>query len=312
VTEIIEEVTGVEAPLGPGATLRQAREARGLDIDDIANALKLTPKQVAAIEQEDFQQLPGATFARGFVRNYARLMQLDAAPLLAVVDRSSAKRDVELAPLATAIGTMPAASAARSVPRWLLIAFGVVAVALLLVVYVERFQGGSWTFWRPAKTEAVSTAPVSSGTPGTETLTVAVTPLSASPVPAPDGPATVTPSGEVPVVLPPPVSTAPVAAAPTDAVPPGPTPTASPGTATTESRKLKFGFEVDSWVEVKDATGKMLVSKLNTPGSILEVEGSPPFALVVGNAKGVQLAYDGKPVDLKPYTTVTVARFNLE
>jgi cytoskeleton protein RodZ len=305
VTDIVAEtVAATEAPLGPGAALRRAREARGLAIDDIANALKLTPKQVSAIEDEDFQQLPGTTFARGFVRNYARLMQLDAAPLLAIVERSAAKRDVELAPLATAIGTMPAASGGRPVPRWLLVAFAVVAVALLVVVYVERFQGGSWTFWRSATTEAGS--PSSGGaSPGrTETLTVPVAP---APVAAA---ATATPAGDPPVVLPTPTPIAPVdnpSAAPAASLP-----AAAVSSSDGTPRKLKFGFEVDSWVEVKDGSGKMLVSKLNASGSNLEVEGRPPFALVVGNARGVQLTDEGKAVDLKAHISGTVARFNLE
>lgn len=307
-TDIVAETApAAEAPPGPGGVFRQAREARGLTIDDIAGALKLTPKQVSAIEEEDFRQLPGATFARGFVRNYARLMQLDPAPLLAVVDRSAAKREIELAPLATAIGTMPAASAARPVPRWLLIAFAVVALALLVVVYVERFQGGSWTFWRSTASEAVSLSPAGENAPRTETLAVAVTP--SAPATAPEA-ATAAPPGTAPVVLPTPTPVAPVdtsAPVPVVAAPQGAVPPAASG-----SRKLTFSFEVDSWVEVKDGSGKMLVNKLNVAGSTLELEGRPPFTLVVGNARGVRLADDGKAVDLKAHVSGTVARLNLE
>lgn len=307
-TDTVAETVETETPPGPGAVLRLAREARGLTIEDIAEALKLTGKQVAAMETESFQQLPGATFARGFVRNYARLMQLDAAPLLAAVERAFTKRDVELAPLATAIGTMPASSAARSVPRWLLIAFAVVAVALLLVVYVERFQGGSWTFWRSTATNEVAAPAGGSASTGTETLTLAVTPLS---VPsAPEGAPGNLPQDGASAVLPAPPSVAP-AEAPAS-VPAVPAPTASPAAMATEPRKLKFRFEVDSWVEVKDASGKMLVAKLNSAGSTLEIAGLPPLSLVVGNARGVQLTDDGKAVDLKAHISGTVARLNLE
>lgn len=307
-TDTVAETVETETPPGPGAALRLAREARGLTIEDIAEALKLTAKQVAAMETESFQQLPGATFARGFVRNYARLMQLDAAPLLAAVERAFTKRDVELAPLTTAIGTMPASSAARSVPRWLLIAFAVVAVALLLVVYVERFQGGSWTFWRSTATNEVAAPAGGSASPGAETLTLAVTPLS---VPAaPEGGSGSVPQDGASAVLPAPPSGAP-AEAPA-AVPAVPAPTASPAAMATEPRKLQFRFEVDSWVEVKDASGKMLVAKLNSAGSTLEIAGMPPLSLVVGNARGVQLTDDGKAVDLKAHISGTVARLNLE
>ena len=56
-----------------GALLRDAREAAGLSIDAVAQQLKLAPRQVQALEDDDFAQLPGRTFVRGFMRNYARL-----------------------------------------------------------------------------------------------------------------------------------------------------------------------------------------------------------------------------------------------
>ena len=65
-----------------GMILMQAREAAGLTIDDVAMQLKLAPRQVVAIERDDFANLPGRTFIRGFVRNYARLLKLDTDAVL--------------------------------------------------------------------------------------------------------------------------------------------------------------------------------------------------------------------------------------
>ena len=65
-------------PPSAGAELRAAREAAGLTIDAVAQQLKLAPRQVQALEDDDFAQLPGRTFVRGFLRNYARLLHLDA------------------------------------------------------------------------------------------------------------------------------------------------------------------------------------------------------------------------------------------
>ena len=73
----------VAASAGPGARLRAAREAAGLSLDQVAQQLKLAPRQVKALEDESFGELPGRTFSRGFVRNYARLLHLDAQDLLA-------------------------------------------------------------------------------------------------------------------------------------------------------------------------------------------------------------------------------------
>lgn len=68
---------------GVGQELAAAREARGLALVDVAQSLKFAPRQLEALEQERFDALPGATFARGMVRSYARLLKLDPEPLLA-------------------------------------------------------------------------------------------------------------------------------------------------------------------------------------------------------------------------------------
>src|SRR4051812_48166334 len=74
---------------GVGARLRAAREAAGMTIDNAAQQLKLHPRQVQALEDEQFGLLPGRTFARGFVRNYARLLNLDAHDLLTRLSEGS-------------------------------------------------------------------------------------------------------------------------------------------------------------------------------------------------------------------------------
>lgn len=73
-----DSAVAVEQPVGE--QLRQAREALGLQVGDIAQTLKLGSRQVEALESGDWQHLPGQTFIRGFVRNYARLVQVDSAP----------------------------------------------------------------------------------------------------------------------------------------------------------------------------------------------------------------------------------------
>jgi cytoskeleton protein RodZ len=67
---------------GVGQELAAAREARGLALADVAQQLKFAPRQLEALEQENFGALPGATFARGMVRSYARLLKLDPEPLV--------------------------------------------------------------------------------------------------------------------------------------------------------------------------------------------------------------------------------------
>ena len=73
---VSEDVVVMSGP-PVGEQLRLAREARGLEVADIAQTLKLGPRQVEALEAGDWKGLPGNTFIRGFVRNYARLVQID-------------------------------------------------------------------------------------------------------------------------------------------------------------------------------------------------------------------------------------------
>lgn len=79
-----------------------------------------------------------------------------------------------------------------------------------------------------------------------------------------------------------------------------------------DSKQLIFIFEDKAWVEVKDATQKVIFAQNNLAGTRQLVAGKPPFDLVIGNASGVQLQYEDKMVDLRPYTKVEVARLTVE
>nr|HQU89136.1 DUF4115 domain-containing protein [Denitromonas sp.] len=101
--------------------------------------------------------------------------------------------------------------------------------------------------------------------------------------------------------------------------PPAPTPApvvekpaAAVSAEPAKSARLVFRFGKESWVEVRDASGEIIYSRTNRAGSVQEVSGKPPYRLVVGNAKSVELEYAGKPVDLAPHTNVSVARLTLE
>jgi len=75
--------------------------------------------------------------------------------------------------------------------------------------------------------------------------------------------------------------------------------------------RIELNFDQLSWVEIKQANGKILLSQLNQPGTRQVIEGVPPFDVVIGNAANVRLKYDGEAVDLRPYFKVDVARLTL-
>ena len=98
--------------MGVGATLRQERIQKQLSIEDIARQTRISHRFLRAIEADDFATLPGLVFARNFVRQYAALLGLDPAPLLAKLPAY----DLESAPMPA----MPLPSSDRSWwdPRW--------------------------------------------------------------------------------------------------------------------------------------------------------------------------------------------------
>ena len=73
-----------------------------------------------------------------------------------------------------------------------------------------------------------------------------------------------------------------------------------------------MAFEQESWVEIRDRNERVIFSQLNRPGTQQFVNGMPPFSIVVGNAQGVRLTYEDRPVDLASHTKIDVARLILQ
>jgi cytoskeleton protein RodZ len=277
VSEIENSAVEAQVVPGPGAMLRMAREARGATVAEVAAALKMSPRQIEAIEGEDFSRLSGATFVRGFIRNYAKLLKIDAAPVLAALPEQAALPQAELnAPVDVGV-KMPTAGGRQGSG---LLAATVLALALLgiaLVLYFDvidvggilKRQGGQAVTAEPSQPQVVQPLP--------------------QPVAAAQPSAPVEGTAE---------------ARPVDQTE---RPAPRPG-----MHQLIFSFDGSSWVEVKDAAGRTIFSQMNAKGTTQVVEGQPPFQLVVGNASNVRLQYNEQAVDLRPHTRVEVARLTLE
>ncbi|MFN3883954.1 MAG: helix-turn-helix domain-containing protein [Rhodocyclaceae bacterium] len=154
-----------------GAMLRAAREAAHLSHDDVASALKFSPRQIAALEADDYAALPGATIVRGFVRNYARLLKLDAAPLLQRLDAVLPLNPAEVRP-PDKIGVANESRRWQELSPW---------SSLLLVLSFAALLLALWHFFGPAPQHAAS-AVVGKGTPVAKANEV--TPAIPSPTPA--------------------------------------------------------------------------------------------------------------------------------
>lgn len=270
----------------PGRMLAEARAAKGMTLAEVAAQLKLSPSQVAALEADDYGSLPGPVFVRGFIRNYARLLDQDPEQLSGSLNLPQGS-----APAAAAIPvSRDIPFPARKSATWLPYAAILVLAAILVSVY-EVFYA--------APPEVVVLAPQ----PAAEPVTDAAAPLAASsPEVLPAASAviaeTVATAGtqEMPVAEPAPPNEDAGAQAP---VPSG-------------MAEVHFVFEAASWVEVRDRSERVLLSQLNAAGTQQRVAGRPPLSVVVGNARDVRMTFNGKPFDLAPHTRVEVARFVLE
>ncbi len=277
--------------LSAGERLRRAREARRESLSDVAAALKLSRRQVEALESGDYDVLPGPAFVRGFLRNYARHLGLDAASLLADVPVEAAPATTELTPVSNAHGDMPTDDRRYSAKP-----LGMAVVVLLFAVFA------GWYFdWFQARSLNVigggAAQPGLAQEESPEEMPSETLPLVASD-------SAVSPSAS-------PAPTAAVSAAPVSA-PVGTSEGAPAEKAQIESAGLVFIFTGDSWVEVRDAAGEIVYTGTGSAGVRRSVQGTGPFSLVIGNAKDVQLEYKGKPIDLVPHTRVSVARLTVQ
>jgi cytoskeleton protein RodZ len=318
VTDAVSHIEGAGAPPatrpGTGAVLRSAREAAGLSIDAVAQQLKLAPRQVKAIEEEDFSHLPGRTFVRGFVRNYARLLRLDSdAVLAALPDAATAQEVPSLQPPAADMGELPAPEGTGlGWTRWAIPA-AMIAIVAALALY--EFLRPVPAAEAPRGTPASDAAPLSPSTPAAAPASEnAGIPL-ANPVASTTTPVVgTTPSHEpagIPLPTPISVATSSAPAASTTAAPePDPALAAKPATSPGRG-SLVLDFRDYSWTEIKDRKGIVLLSRMNPGGSTQTVSGDAPLDLVIGNAADVTLTFKGARVDLGPFTRQNVARLTL-
>ncbi len=289
---------GTPADSSAGETLRCQREALGLSVSEVANSLKLNPRQVEALESGRFDQLPGAAFTRGFLRNYARLLKIDPAPLLAGLQASVTSETVELSPASNAQGDMPQVGRGRF--RRSVIPGVLAALALFGIVVAGWYYD---TQRKKVADELIASAPAPVGE--------AAGMPPATGVPTQEGDA-----GKAPDVAPAAADPTAAQGTPTAVQLPVPVkvdePAPAPAAAVGGKDRLVFEFAQDALIEVKDKNGKSVVTKLGKAGSREEFEVAPPMAVVIGNARSVKLERNGQPVDFGLTGKMTIARLKFE
>ena len=309
------DVVVENGPASAGSLLRKAREAKGMSLEDVAGKLKLSRRQIEALEADNFSELPGLTFVRGFVRNYARVLDIDPDPILAYLDAGPQTlaqlraSDPPAEPRAPQLVKLPQRSGylrPRRVPVKLIAAL--VLAALLA-------GGGALLVHQSSLEPELTLAPASTPTPAVETAKPELpAEANAAASTAPAAPA----DTAAPAAAASDSTVAPAVAAPAGEAAAGTTGAAAPvsvvpaSTGADGAGQLRLTFEGDSWVDIRDADGNKVASKLYKPGAEDTLSGKPPFKLVIGNAAQVKLFYNGQPVDLAAHVKINVARLKLE
>ena len=317
-------------PSNPGESLRQAREIKGWSVAEVAMQLNLTPQRLAQIEAGAFDKLPGTTFARGYIRAYAKLLELDQNRLVLEFDQFT--------------GTDATGSNVHSLGRieepvrYSQSILRLVSFLLLLALIGAGFlwwqeQGRSVTSLADLGLEHVevegadgTTQVHSLAEPEDQAVVAAQGNESASPLLLPiepgEAPEAVTetqqPAAEGTAAAPTPApSAAPEATQPdTAAAPQAPAAPAAPEPAAPVAvapgqGALSVQFTADCWTQVTDADGKVLLSALKRSGERIELTGKAPMELRLGFARGAQVRFNGENVDVAPYMTGETARLKL-
>lgn len=284
-----------------GETLRRARLGRNLELNRIAEELKISASMLKAIEEERFDKLPGGVFARSFVRQYARLLEVDEHEIEEELTRVL---DPPQAPVAAHTGHVPAheiplprvsgwQAVGDPADRWWSSAW-----ALALVVVVMLACAGAYAWWQRVRHPVVA----HQVSPATSTPT----PVPAAAPPAPPPAAAPTAAASAPTASTPPVpqasdadkvpavpevvaESAETKPAEAGAIPP--VPEANPNAPV----RVEVTALHPTWISVR-TDGQYLFSGTLEANQSRTVGGNRNVWMKVGNAAGVEIRLNGSPI----------------
>lgn len=317
-----EDLPSTPADVFSGDAFKDAREHLGLGLDQLSRELHLPSRTLQAIEKGELDTIGGPVFVRGYIRTYARRLELDADHYARLYDRSRGVK--EIASAVKEVGTVSTTPARQS--RSLLRFGSLVFIAAMIGVVVWWWQT---QYSIDSVLNVQESAPVTVDTADGNTLvlpTLAETEpsedLSLSAVestPAAEAPIDSLPSPEAVAVGESPEGAEPVATEPLDeaeedaaldaAVPPVPPVVEETAIST---KGLHLVLTAESWLSVHDAQGSTLYNGIASAGSDLNFTGEEPLRIVIGRASAVsRIEYAGEPVDLEAVNDKNVARLTL-
>ena len=301
----------------PGQTLREAREARRMSVAEVAQELKISRQAVERLEQGQYDSLPGDTFARGYIRSYARLMGMDPARLALAFDR---ERGIEVRErsVSSIARVEPPSRSGRRLMWWSSVLI-IVALVLSALWWYETSQPtfGPLPGLEELDSEALLDDVEVDAITLPESIAEQTDGVPADLMPVEPAPAEVeAESGAAPTnadeTTPPQEAatqsaedTADADAAAADAAP-------AESAAPASSTGLVLSVAADCWVQVSAADGRVLHSALMRAAQTLELPPSGPLDLVIGDRSAVtEIRFQGNSVTLPPQGRSGVVRMRL-
>ena len=283
-----------------GEILRSAREASGVHIEALAVALKVPVSKLEALESNRLELLPDTVFMRALASSVCRTLKLDPAQVLSLLPQSKNPRlipersDINT-PVKSVAGKTFVSNGGSRHSSWLMFGVFVLLIGAAAVFYWPAgFQ--PWNS-RPLSLVGSAAVPTSgqeaSASKTEEIVAVVQPPVAAEPAPAASST----------------VALVPVAPSPADAQPAS---AALPAIADTSAALLMLRARGDSWVQVRDATGRVVFEKKLASGDAAPVSGVLPLSVVVGRADVTDVFVRGKPLELNAVSRENVARFEVK
>lgn len=306
-------------PASLGEVLQAVRVAKALSLQDVSGSLRYSVKQIDALEKGEYRLLPDAMITRGFIRNYARLLEIDAEPLLASYRQSVSLESDKLIAVQSSMRPVRLTKESQPWLKYILASILVLLFLLAWLFYVDYMPKPSSVAVEKTPEVIEESAPAATE-PLPEIALPAAQRLAESDAVAPD--LLADPNAALnPAAQP---ATAVADVKPLDTVaqadlkpltPPVSQQILAPVTTSpvkSADKTLNMIFTAQTWVSVTDKSGKVVYEKMSHNGDKETINVAPPLNLVIGNASGTKLNFGGKDIDLTPNTKDNVARLTLE
>lgn len=311
-SELMDEQSGSESHdqyvrgVTAGALLREAREAAGVHIAALAGATKVPVGKLEALESDNFSALPDIVFVRALASSICRTLKINPEPVLALLPQGESPR------LSSDDGGLNApvkefrsksSSAPFVVPRSkpLMWVVGMLLIGAALMIFLPRsFEADLLALFKRGESNAVISTPVVEVTPERP---AAATPAIPAPASVVSGAEVTTFSGDSKESVGdvPPVS----AMSSTEAS------AASSSAVDAPAGVLAFKARSESWIQVRDATGAVILQRNLAPDELVSVSGALPLSVVIGRADATEVFVRGKPYELGSVSRENVARFEV-